>query len=128
MDSRCLGQNKYGTPCSAAPAANGWCRWHDPDLADERAEWRRQGGKARSNAARAKKGLPAEPLTADEIRSHLGVVFLDVIGGRTEPGVGTAAASIARALLDVAKVAEVEQQVAQLRRDMTAFAERRGAS
>jgi hypothetical protein len=129
MVAQCLGTNEKGKPCEAQPVRrSGYCFWHDPALADERDRKRREGGVNRSNKARARKALPADPLSAEEVRSYLGVVFLDVISGKVEPGVGTAAANIARALMDVAKVAEVEQQVAELRRDMAAFSERRGIS
>jgi hypothetical protein len=127
MVNRCTATNADGDPCQAQPVRpSGYCYWHDPALAEERDRKRREGGANRSNKARAKKTLSAEALTAEEVRSYLGIVFKGVIGGKIEPGVGTAAANIARALMDVAKVAEVEQQVADLRRDLAAFAERRG--
>jgi len=124
---RCPAINRDGSPCGGTvlPGA-AWCVFHDPARAEQRREGARRGGQAKSNAARARKALPAGALTAEEIRAHLGIVFIDVIEGKTEPNVGTAAATIARALLDVAKVAEVEHQVSQLRRDLAAFAERRG--
>ena len=129
MVSRCAATTSAGHPCQSQPVRpSGYCYWHDPAVADERDRKRREGGAHRSNRERAKRQLPAEPLSAEEIRSHLGVVFTGVIVGRVEPGVGTAAATIARALLDVAKVAEIEGQVAEVRRDLAAFAERRGAS
>ena len=129
MVRTCLGTNINNEPCQAQPIRpSGYCYWHDPERAGEREQKRREGGANRANKARARKTLPAEPLTAEEVRAYLGVVFRGVIAGKIEPGVGTAAANIARALMDVAKVAEVEQQVADLRRDMAAFSERRGAS
>ena len=128
MVSRCAATNANGKACEAQPVRpSGYCWWHDPAAAAERDRKRREGGANRANKARARRQL-AEPLTADEIRSHLGVVFRGVIVGRIEPGVGTAAATIARALLDVAKVAEIEGQVAEMRRDLAAFAERRGTA
>ena len=47
-----------------------------------------------------------------------------VVGAGSQPG---GHVQLGR-LLDVARVADVEQQVAQIRRDMAAFAERRGES
>jgi len=102
--------------------------WHDPDLAESRAQWNSRGGKGTSTEAKARRTLKAGVLTADDLRARLGVVFMGVVLGRIEPSVGTAAATIARALLDVARVADVEQQVAQIRRDMAEFAQRRGES
>ncbi|MFL5759104.1 MAG: hypothetical protein ACJ789_05155 [Thermomicrobiales bacterium] len=115
MHSHCSGTNRDGGPCNAeVRPGRAWCRWHDPELETQRAEWRRKGGAARSNKARAKKVLPAEPLTAEEVRSHLGVVFTGVIGGTMEPGVGTAAANIARALIAVSESHELEQRLQAL--------------
>jgi hypothetical protein len=125
---RCQATAKGGSQCGATARPNRpFCLWHDdaPDAQEKRRLISQKGGQARSNKARAKKALPAEVLTAEEIRSYLGIVFRGVISGKIEPGVGTAAAGIARALLDVAKVAEVEEQVAQLWADMAAFSERR---
>jgi len=87
-----------------------------------------EGREGDSTEAKARRTLKAGVLTAEDLRARLGIVFVDVIEGRTEPAVGTATATIARALLDVARVADVEEQVAQIRRDMAAFAERRGAA
>ena len=126
---RCRAHNKDGGPCGAMPQTHTpFCQWHDPERVEERAEWNRKGGKATSTEAKARRTLKAGVLTAEDLRARLGVVFVDVVEGRTEPAVGTAAATIARALLDVARVADVEEQVAQIRRDMAAFAERRGAA
>jgi hypothetical protein len=126
---RCRGTTKDGKPCGAHPRpGTELCPWHSPDLAGRRAEWSARGGMGRSNKRRAKKALPAEPLTAEEIHSYLGVVFRGVIGGKIEPGIGTAAASIARAMVDVAKVADFESQLSEMRRDLAALTDDRSAS
>jgi len=128
-DVKCRGKNKDGGPCNAMPRPGSpWCMWHDPDLAESRAQWASRGGKGTSTEAKARRTLKAGVLTADDLRARLGVVFMGVVLGRIEPAVGTAAATTARALLDVARVADVEQQVAQIRRDMAEFAQRRGGS
>jgi hypothetical protein len=124
MQATCKGTTKAGTPCRAPAMSGGWCIAHDPSRVVELAEWRRRGGKAKSNASRAKKALPAEPLTAEEIHAYLGLVFRGVIGGKIEPGIGTAAASIARAMVEVAKVADFESQLSEMRRDLAALTER----
>jgi hypothetical protein len=127
MDKQCIARNANGARCQAQPVRpSGYCWFHDPAIDEERTRKRREGGANRSNAVRAKKSLPAEPLAAEEIRSYLGLVFRGLIGGKVEPSMATAAANVARALLDVAKAAELEQEVANLRRDLAAFAERRG--
>ncbi len=117
MDRRCRGANAAGQRCDAKPVRpSGWCYWHDPALETERTEGRRQGGKSRSNQARARKQLPTNTMTMQEIQGLLGLTFKGVIAGRIEPGVGTAAASIAKAMVAVAGVAEIEGQIAELRR------------
>jgi len=96
-----------------------YCIAHDPDRVVELAEWRRQGGKAKSNAARAKKALPAEPLSVAELHSYLGVVFRRVITGHTEPGVATAAATVARTMAELAKASDLEDRLSRLERRLT---------
>ncbi len=92
------------------------CAWHDPQLATERAAWRQKGGQSRSNKARAKKQLPDNVLTLQEVQGLLGVAFKGVLAGRLEPNIGTALASIAKSMVAVAGVAEIEEQIAELRR------------
>jgi hypothetical protein len=115
MASRCRSRKADGSACEAQPVrADGYCYWHSPELAELRDQKNREGGRNRSNAQRAKKALPAEVLTAEEIRSWLGLVFKGVIAGKIEPGVATASATVARALLETAKVSEIESQLAEL--------------
>ncbi len=90
------------------------CAWHDPQLAAERAGWRQKGGQSRSNRARAKKALPAEALTLQEVQALLGLTFKGVISGRIEPGVANAAANIARALVATREAAEFDARLAAL--------------
>ena len=112
----CMGRNAAGKPCTAQPVRpSGWCYFHDPALAEERAEWRRKDGRSRSNEARAKKQIPA-PMTAVELEGLLSQVLKAVIVGKIEPGVATAAAGVARAMIEVAKVGRLERQIAELER------------
>ncbi len=116
MDRRCRGANTADQRCDAKPVRpSGWCYWHDPALETERTEGRRQGGKSRSNQARARKQLPTNAMTMQEVQALLGVTFKGVLTGKIEPGVGTACANIARAMTQVAGVAEIEEQIAELR-------------
>ncbi len=117
MDRRCRGANAAGQRCDAKPVRpSGWCYWHDPALETERTEGRRQGGKSRSNQARARKQLPTNVMTMQEVQGLLGVAFKGVLAGRLEPNIGTALASIAKSMVAVAGVAEIEEQIAELRR------------
>jgi hypothetical protein len=121
MVETCRGTTADGKPCAARPRpGSSWCPWHDPDLSDRRSEWSAKGGSNRSNRRRAKRQLPAEPLTAEEVHAYLGVVFRGVIGGTTEPGVATAAANVARAMMDVAKASDLEERMAEIERRLGA--------
>ena len=107
---KCRATAKDGQPCNARPVdGQGRCAWHSPAWAAQRLEWSQKGGAAKSAQARARKRLPAAPLSAEELISHLTKVFLDVIGGNAEPRVGLAAASIAKTLTDIATAGEVER-------------------
>ncbi len=113
---RCQAITKNGSPCGATPVpGDTLCAWHSPAWAEKRREWSKKGGAGRSNQARAKKQLPDNVLTLQEVQALLGLTFKGVISGRIEPGVGTAAASIAKAMVAVAGVAEIEGQIAELR-------------
>jgi len=112
---KCQATAKNGKPCAAKPRpGRPYCLWHDPEAEDRRREISRQGGYASSNRARAKKALPADPLTNEELHSWLGVVFKGVIAGRIEPGVGTAGATIARTMAELTRSVELEQRIANL--------------
>ncbi len=114
---RCQAITKNGSPCGATPVpGDTLCAWHSPSWEEKRRAWSRKGGEARSNKSRAKKQLPDNVLTLQEVQGLLGLTFKGVISGRIEPGVGTAAASIAKAMVAVAGVAEIEEQIAELRR------------
>ena len=115
MLARCSGTNRDGTSCSGqARPGRTWCSWHDPDLDAQRAGWRRAGGKAKSNAARARKQLPDNVLTTGEVRGLIGVTIRGVLAGRVEPGVGNAVANLARVALTAAEQDELEARLAAL--------------
>jgi len=80
-------------------------------MSQQRAEWSAKGGKHRSNQSRAKKQLPAEPLSAAELHSWLGVVFRRLLTGQTEPGVATAMAELAKASDLEERMAEIERRL-----------------
>ncbi len=106
---RCRATTAAGSPCSAQPVReDGYCYWHSPAIAGEREEARRRGGRGKSNRARAAKQLPAGVMTTDELRGLLGLTLKGVIAGRVEPGVGNAAANLARSIVAVAEAGAVE--------------------
>lgn len=114
MATGCRATNQAGAPCSAQPLPSGWCRWHDPSLAGERAAWSRKGGAARSNKQRALKKLPDDLLSLRAVQALLCGVLRDVTAGRIEVGVANASASVARAIAAVAQAGDLEERLAEL--------------
>ncbi len=111
---RCSGQNKDESPCSAAvQPGRAYCVWHDPARADDRARWQVEGGRARSNRARARKHLQ-ETRDLREVDALLCASLTSVLAGRITPGVGTAAASIARAIVAVRTAHDLEARLAAI--------------
>ncbi|MGC4106429.1 MAG: hypothetical protein QM753_08750 [Thermomicrobiales bacterium] len=104
--------NKQGQPCRAeAQAGSEYCRWHDPALAEQRRAWAVKGGQGRSNRARAKKGLGDDVLTPGELMGSLSRVLKKLEAGEAEPGVATAMASVARAIADIRKTADMDDRL-----------------
>ncbi len=117
---QCSGQTKAGERCKSwAMPDSEWCINHDPNRVTDLAEWRKKGGKQRSNQSRAKKQLPAEPLSIAELHSYLGVVFRRVVTGQTEPAVGTAAATIARTMAELSRAADFEERMTAIEQRLT---------
>jgi hypothetical protein len=112
---RCIGTNRDGGPCSAMPrAGREHCQWHDPELAEARAQWKVAGGKAKSNSARARRKVLAAGLHLHEVDAALCGALLDVLAGKIEPGVATAAATVARSIVAVRQAGEMEDRLAAL--------------
>jgi hypothetical protein len=117
MPDRCQALAKGGSQCGAKPRpGRNYCLWHDDaeDAVEKRRAISQKGGQARSNKARARKALPAEPLTNEEVHAWLGLAFKAVIGGRMAPGVGSAAATIAKVMADLNREVELEQRIVAL--------------
>lgn len=114
MAAKCEGTNRDGTACSATPRPSGYCLWHDPGLASERATWRRNGGEQKSNVNRAKRAIPDGLMSAQDLQGALGLLLKATIAGTTAPPVAAACAALARAIVAVAGVAELEQRIAAL--------------
>ncbi len=115
MASQCLGTNRDGGPCSAwVPSGRDHCQWHDPDREAERRQWRARGGQNRSNRHRAKKQVFAAGLSLDEVDGALSAALARVLTGRMEPNVGTAASTIARAIIAVRQVSDLDARLTAL--------------
>jgi hypothetical protein len=115
MADRCIGTTKSGKACSAKPLpGSDRCPWHDPAWDDRRKAWSVRGGKGKANKARAKKALSVESMSDAEVLAWLGVVFKRVVAGAMQPGVATAAASVAKAMVAVRQASELEVRLAEL--------------
>lgn len=114
MATGCQATNQAGKPCSAQPWRDNWCRWHHPSLVDERRAWSAKGGASKSNRARAWKGLAGEALTMPEVSGLLSRALKKVENGTMEPGVATAMATIARALVATQEAGLVQERIAAL--------------
>lgn len=125
---RCQATNQAGRPCSAQHWQDGFCRWHHPDLATERRAWSAKGGASRSNSARARRKLAGDLKDMAGVKAMLLESMQQTKDGDMEPGILTALATAARAVVAVAGVADFEAQLAQMRADIAAFTERRGAA
>ena len=105
---RCRGATASGSPCLARPVRpDGFCWWHSPAAGAQRDAARKRGGADKSNAARARRRYAGEPMTLREVRGVLSAVLKDVVAGEVEPGVATAAASVARAIAAVAQAGDL---------------------
>jgi len=114
MPSQCSAQNKSGQPCSAQVWKEELCRWHHPELESTRAEERRMGGAARSNASRARRRMAAEAMTPNEIQGFVAVAMRGVMDGSITPGIANAVASLSRAAVAVREALELEQRLSDL--------------
>lgn len=118
MDTQCKARNKDGEPCSANHYRDGWCYWHHPDLEAKRQAERAAGGKAKSNRRRARKKILACVLDLSEVDAAWFLALTDVLAGELEPGVGTAAASIARTITALRTATDHEERIAKLEAEL----------
>ena len=118
MQAKCSGQTKSGEACKApAQVGSRWCINHDPGKVADLAEWRRQGGRAKSNRARAAKALPAAAMTPVELQTFLIVVMKGAVAGRVEKGIANAVANLGRTIAALYGPATWEERLAELERD-----------
>jgi hypothetical protein len=124
---RCQAVTKSGKPCSASVVADGMCAWHVPSWAERRRQWSAEGGRKRSNRARAAKDLPAGVITTDELRGLVGLTIKGVLGGRIEPGIGRAVFDGARTYAVVTEAGAVDELTRRLD-ELEALARRGGVA
>lgn len=119
MQAKCSGVKRDGTPCSAPTmGGSGFCVSHDPARVVQIAEWRRQGGAAKSNRARARKTIAAAALSTADLDAVLCNVLAKVVNGKLEANIGTAAATIAKAILAVREAGQLTDRLADVERLM----------
>jgi hypothetical protein len=121
----CQGTTRQGSPCNAlARSGSVWCPWHDPDLAEDRTTWRRQGGREKSNIRRAAKRIPED---LQDVKWALLRAVEGVEAGTLEPARAQALASLTRALVTLYEVSEFEQRLGDLEAQAAEAAPRWGA-
>jgi len=124
MAAKCLAIAKSGSRCSRPALAGGvFCLMHSPDHAEMRREASRKGGRNRSAQARARAATP-EAMAPDELAGWLSLIFKQVLVGKLEPRVGSAAAGIAKVMLQTRELVEVEERLLALE-DAAGLGERR---
>jgi hypothetical protein len=94
------------------------CPWHStaPEWIAKRQGWSAEGGRKRSNAARAKRNLPTEPMTNAEAHAWVTVAFKKTLAGQMEPGVLNALSNAAKTMSELAKAGDLEERMAEIER------------
>lgn len=119
---RCRMTTKEGKPCAARPKpGTDLCPWHSPEHVANRKEYQRRGGYGKSNKARLAKLLPTAELSAAEILGLLAGCYLEIIAGERDPSQGAPLSSMARTMLEVRRVAELEEQLNEMFRRLGEF-------
>lgn len=119
MHARCMAKTKSNLPCKGRPLPGSrFCLAHDPERQCALAESRKRGGLARANTARASKQWRhlADDLQPQEIPTLLLSVGLAAVEGHIEPKQATAFAVCARAAIQVAEAAMLEERIRLLER------------
>ncbi len=111
---KCSATTKDGRPCSAQAWQGGLCRWHHPQLQEDRHEWRKRGGERRSNQARAKKHLPDDLMTLRQVQGALCRAMRALEAGEMTPAVANALGGRGRSIAAVAEAGDLEERLSQL--------------
>jgi hypothetical protein len=107
--TRCRMTRRDGTPCRGrALGDSGYCVFHDPTRAAERAEARKKGGHNRASSARLRALVPPRLVSIFDV---LEATLAEVHDGTLEPGRANAMANIARALVAVLTAGELEERL-----------------
>jgi|SRR5215218_8737959 hypothetical protein len=128
---QCRAITQTGKPCSGTPRpGTGFCWFHDPALAAQRADGRRRGGHNSAKEQRARKALAGGFKDVQTAQAVMLQVLARLYRGDFDPGLAVAMASVARAIDALAKTtaaAAMEEQLAAMRQQIAVLGERRGA-
>jgi hypothetical protein len=133
MATKCAGYTKAGKPCQGTPLPGGTlCFVHDPAMAERRQQGSIKGGRGKSAKVRAQRQLRDSVMAPADVSGLLSISMQKVATGVMEPGVGTALASMAKALMSVQETAQLADRLAALERaagieadNVTSFPDRR---
>ncbi len=112
---RCVGTNKDGGACAARPLpGEQLCAWHHPKFSADRPRWQREAGRAKGHRAKARKQLETAGMSMSEVSGLLSVALRRVSAGQMEPTIGTALATIARAIVATQQAGAIEERIVAL--------------
>jgi len=110
---RCKAKAKSGKRCKAyAVKGSDYCAFHEPELAGERAKWRRAGGSqgVRKAALEAAVGVQSP----EEVKQLLGRTIEAVRRGEMDPSTANAIARLCNLQLKAIRETEYEQRLQRL--------------
>jgi hypothetical protein len=118
---RCTATRTDGQPCEA-PARPGrsYCAFHDPELAEQRADARRRGGQRRSQkAAVLSSDAPDLPLqTVGDVTRLLADTINQCRRGQLDPRVGNCLGYLASVMVRAIEGSETERRLAAIEEQM----------
>ena len=118
MEPTCQAKTQSGQPCRAPADASGFCAFHDPARAAERAEGRRRGGLRRAGSIARKvldsAEVPVELRDAGQVRDLLGNTIRAVLCGGLDMRIGATVGGLATVLLKSLEQGELAERLAAL--------------
>src|SRR4051794_23794480 len=116
MAIKCNAMRRDGQPCRVAARPSGYCFYHDPAMAEARAQASRLGGVNHSNVARLKAAVrpDAMPAKLREVLNHLIGALDETYDGQLEPQVARAMATLSGAIVRMYEFGELASRVQAL--------------